>query len=64
MEAVGGTHFLEDHRHQSWFEKNVEPTDRKHLYTLIYTNIDVPIGKVSFGRYDLNTKTAEFNIKI
>ncbi|MFD0771486.1 GNAT family N-acetyltransferase [Bacillus sp. CGMCC 1.60114] len=55
--------FLEDRR-PSWFEKNVEPTDGKHFYTLIYTNTDTPIGEVSFGRYDLNTKTAEFNIKI
>lgn len=63
MEAVDGTHFLEDRR-QSWFEKNVEPTDGQHFYTLIQTNTDVTIGEISFDRYDTNTKAAKLNTNI
>ncbi|PEZ02189.1 hypothetical protein CN326_20610 [Bacillus sp. AFS018417] len=30
----------------------------------MYTKNNVPIGEISFDRYDINTKTTEFNIKI
>ncbi|MCB2310459.1 GNAT family N-acetyltransferase [Clostridium tagluense] len=42
----------------------VDPSDGKNFYCLIYNNDDIPVGEVSFHRFDAEEKKADFNIKI
>ncbi|MBC8367782.1 GNAT family N-acetyltransferase [bacterium] len=64
MEAVGGTHKLCNDAARRWFAKVVDPGGPSHCYFLIYDADDKPIGEVSSHRMDLQTRVAEFNIKV
>lgn len=64
MEDVGGVVEFESNRHQSWYEKMVNPGDGYNVYCLIYNKKKEPIGEVSFHQYQLDSKTARLNIKI
>ena len=63
MQDVGGTRSKTEKEWHEWYAKMVTPTDGCNQYFLIYAE-DVPVGEISFHRYDAETKTANFNIKI
>ncbi|WP_427339829.1 GNAT family N-acetyltransferase [Caloranaerobacter sp. DY30410] len=64
MKDVGGVVSFPKERRKDWYKKMVKPTDGKNFYCLIYNFENQPVGEVSFHRYDDDSKTAEFNIKI
>lgn len=64
MRDVGGVVPFPENKREAWFERMVYPTDGKNFYCLIYSLHNVPVGEVSFHRFDKETGTAEFNIKI
>ncbi|MCB5239897.1 GNAT family N-acetyltransferase [Niallia circulans] len=47
-----------------WYRRMVQPTDKRNLYYLIYTYEDIPVGEVSFQRFDKEKGLAELNVKI
>lgn len=61
---IGGPFYLSEEKARIWFPKMVNPTDKKNYYCLIYDINDIPVGEVSFHRFDCKTKTAELNVKI
>ena len=63
MSDVGGTHELSDGQWWAWYQKMVMSTDSVNQYFQIY-NGDIPVGEISFHRYDVNTKSADLNFKI
>ncbi len=63
MRDVGGTYELSDNQWREWYQKMVLPTDGVNQYFQIY-NGDIPIGEISFHRYNADAKTADFNFKI
>lgn len=63
MKDVGGTHILHKSEYERFLSKNVDPVAGDRQYFLII-NDDIPIGEVSFGDYDKQTRTAMLNIKI
>lgn len=56
--------YLSDVEFQDWFKIMISPGNDKDFYCLIFNMNDEPVGEISFHRFDKNTKTAEFNIKI
>jgi 8-oxo-dGTP pyrophosphatase MutT (NUDIX family)/RimJ/RimL family protein N-acetyltransferase len=64
MRDVGGTILFPEDKRDAWFKRMVYPTDEKNFYCLIYTLDNVPVGEVSFHRFDKEAGTADFNIKI
>jgi 8-oxo-dGTP pyrophosphatase MutT (NUDIX family)/RimJ/RimL family protein N-acetyltransferase len=64
MRDVGGVVPFPEDKREAWFERMVYPTDGKNFYCLIYTLDNVPVGEVSFHRFDNEAGTADFNIKI
>jgi len=63
MRDVGGTRSKADEEWHEWYAKMVEPTDNCNQYFLVYAE-DVPVGEISFHKYNLETKSANFNIKV
>jgi 8-oxo-dGTP pyrophosphatase MutT (NUDIX family)/RimJ/RimL family protein N-acetyltransferase len=64
MRDVGGVIPFPLERRETWYRKMVNPTDGKNFYCLIYTLDDVPVGEVSFHRFDDKEGKADFNIKV
>jgi RimJ/RimL family protein N-acetyltransferase len=64
MKDVGGIIPFPIERRKPWYEKMVCPTDEKNFYCLIYNHDDVPVGEVSFHRFNIEEKIADFNIKV
>ncbi len=64
MMDVGGTIEFEESRRIGWYQRMVQPTDGTNFYCFIYTYEDIPIGEVSFHRFDHEKHLAELNIKI
>jgi 8-oxo-dGTP pyrophosphatase MutT (NUDIX family)/RimJ/RimL family protein N-acetyltransferase len=64
MVEVGGCIAFPMERRNDWYKRMVDPTDSRNFYCLIYTNDNVPVGEVSFHRFDEVDKKADFNIKI
>jgi 8-oxo-dGTP pyrophosphatase MutT (NUDIX family)/RimJ/RimL family protein N-acetyltransferase len=64
MRDVGGVIPFQLERRETWYRKMVNPTDGKNFYCLIYTLDDVPVGEVSFHRFDDKEGKADFNIKV
>jgi len=64
MKDVGGVIFFPKEKREAWYRKMVDPSDGKNFYCLIYTLDDVPVGEVSFHRFDSEKRKADLNIKI
>jgi len=64
MDPVGGPITLDDEEAAKWFAKKVSPGSASDYYRLILNQDNIPVGEVSFHRLDLDTMTADFNIKI
>ena len=64
MKDVGGVIFFPKEKREAWYIKMVDPSDGKNFYCLIYTLDDVPVGEVSFHRFDSEKRKADLNIKI
>jgi 8-oxo-dGTP pyrophosphatase MutT (NUDIX family)/RimJ/RimL family protein N-acetyltransferase len=64
MRDVGGVIPFSLERRETWYRKMVNPTDGKNFYCLIYTLHDIPVGEVSFHRFDEKEGKADFNIKV
>jgi len=63
MQDVGGTRSKTEKEWHEWYAKMVTPTDGCNQYFLIYAE-DVPVGEISFHKYNKKNRTANFNIKI
>ncbi|WP_312092376.1 GNAT family N-acetyltransferase [Niallia sp.] len=64
MMDVGGIVEFKESRRVEWYQRMVQPTDGTNFYCLIYTYEDIPVGEVSFHRFDQEKRLAELNIKI
>lgn len=64
MADVGGAVPLPIEKRKAWYERMVNPTDGKNFYCLIYTLDNVPVGEVSFHRFDKAEGKADFNVKV
>lgn len=64
MTDVGGVVPFSVEKRKAWYEKMVNPTDGKNFYCLIYTLDNVPVGEVSFHRFDKVEGKADFNVKV
>lgn len=64
MHPVGGPVDLTDERAESWFRRMVDPGNPTDCYRLICGEGGQPVGEISFHRLDLETMTAELNLKI
>jgi 8-oxo-dGTP pyrophosphatase MutT (NUDIX family)/RimJ/RimL family protein N-acetyltransferase len=64
MRDVGGVIAFPLERREAWYRRMVNPTDDKNFYCLIYTLDNIPVGEVSFHRFDVKEGKADFNIKI
>lgn len=64
MKDVGGAIQFPEERRKGWYSKMVYPADGRNFYCLIYNMEDIPVGEVSFHRYNIENKTAEFNVKV
>jgi RimJ/RimL family protein N-acetyltransferase len=64
MRDVGGVIPFPLERREAWYRKMVNPTDGKNFYCLIYNFDDIPVGEVSFHRFDEREGKADFNIKV
>lgn len=64
MVDVGGVVAFPAEKRETWYRRMVNPTDGKNFYCLIYTLDGIPVGEVSFHRFDEEEKKADFNIKI
>jgi hypothetical protein len=52
MRDVGGVISFPLERREAWYKRMVNPTDGKNFYCLIYTLDDIPVGEVSFHRFN------------
>jgi|GEM_PF-590035 len=64
MKDVGGVINFPLEKRDAWYRKMVQPSDGKNFYCLIFTMENIPVGEVSFHRYNAEEKKADFNIKI
>ena len=64
MKEVGGPISLSDENAEKWYKMMISPGSATDYYCLIFNLDDIPVGEVSFHRYNAETKTGELNIKI
>ncbi len=64
MAPVGGPHHLSKARAQAWFANMVDPGDATNCYCLIFNQEDIPIGEISFHRWNKHERSAGLNIKV
>ena len=64
MEPVGGPIRLTNEQLRAWFHRMVDPGNPRDCYRLICDEQGRPVGEISYHRLDLDTMTAEFNIKV
>lgn len=64
MKEVVGAIIFPKERWKDWYHRMVEPTDGHNVYCLIYNQRDEVVGEVSFHRFDVVQKVADFNIKV
>lgn len=64
MKEVGGSINLSDEQADKWYKKVVSPGSETDYYCLIFDLNNLPVGEVSFHKYNAETKTGELNIKI
>jgi RimJ/RimL family protein N-acetyltransferase len=64
MKPLGGPIHLTDEQAKYWFTEMIDPGSPTDCYRLIFNNRNEPVGEISFHGFNLDDKTAEFNIKI
>lgn len=64
MEPVGGPHHLPEARAKTWFASMVDPGNLTNCYCLIFNQENIPIGEISFQRWNQRERSAELNIKV
>jgi RimJ/RimL family protein N-acetyltransferase len=64
MEPVGGPIHLTDDEARRWFAYMIDPGSATNSYHLILDGENRPVGEVSFHRLDVDSMTAELNIKV
>jgi RimJ/RimL family protein N-acetyltransferase len=64
MELVGGPVHFTENQSAEWFRKMIDPGDMHNCYRLICDEDGLPVGEISYHRLDLDSMTAEFNVKI
>ena len=64
MAAVGGPIEFPEPKAKEWFHRVVEPGDTSNCYCLILDQEDVPVGEISFHRWDAKQRSAELNVKV
>lgn len=64
MAPVGGPVALDDQQARAWFARMISPGSPEDTYRLILKSDGTPVGEVSCHRLDLETMTADLNIKI
>ncbi len=64
MKAVGGPVIMSDAHAEQWFIRMVDPGSPANCYCLIFTRDDIPVGEISFHRWDAGTRSADLNVKI
>ena len=52
MKPVGGPVIMSDTQAEQWFNQMVKPGNPPNCYCLIFTSDDVPVGEISFHRWD------------
>lgn len=64
MAPVGGPIRWETERILAWYRDRVNPGGRSDCYFLIYNEDQVPVGEVSYHRWNEAEKSAGLNIKV
>ena len=64
MKDIGGPVVFEESEQKRWYEAMVHPGNGRHFYCLICDLSGQPVGEVSFHRFDKETGSAEFNVKV
>ena len=64
MAPVGGPRSLPEARGQAWFASMVDPGDSTNCYCLIFNQEDIPVGEISFHRWDQLERSARLNIRV
>jgi RimJ/RimL family protein N-acetyltransferase len=64
MEPVGGPVHLTDDQARRWFARMVDPGNPTDCYRLIFDPKNQPVGEISFHRLDVDSMTAELNVKV
>jgi len=64
MIPVGGPIILDYQKAKLWYEKMISPGSQTDNYRLIFNQDSSPVGEISYHRFDPETMSAEFNIKI
>lgn len=64
MKPVGGPVYLDDRQARRWFGRMVDPGSPTDCYRLILNEAHEPVGEISFHRLDLDSMSADLNIKV
>ena len=64
MAPVGGPIRWEPERMHTWYRDRVDPGGNSDCYFLIYNEDQVPVGEVSYHRWNEAEKSAGLNIKV
>lgn len=64
MKPVGGPGIMSDTHAEHWFSQMVIPGSPSNCYCLIFTRDDIPVGEISFHRWDAGTQSADLNVKV
>ncbi len=64
MNPVGGPIQLTDNQAQRWFAEMIDPGSPTDCYRLISNEEERLVGEISFHRLELDSMTAELNIKV
>ena len=64
MAPVGGTVELSNDQAKTWFERMVSPGSPTDCFRLVCDANNRPVGEISFHRMNLESLSAEFNLKI
>jgi RimJ/RimL family protein N-acetyltransferase len=63
MAPVGGTIDFPEARAREWFARMVDPGGPSDCYCLVFDRDDVPVGEISFHKWDPVQRSAELNVK-
>jgi RimJ/RimL family protein N-acetyltransferase len=64
MDPVGGQIHLTNEQAQHWFERMTNPRNQRDCYRLIVAEGNRRVGEISYHRWDPDTKSATFNLKV
>jgi RimJ/RimL family protein N-acetyltransferase len=64
MAPVGGPVDFPETKARTWFARMVDPGGPSNCYCLIFNQDDVPVGEISFHRWDPEARSAGLNVKV